>query len=56
MDCARAIIQTGISELICMEPEANDPQWADDFAEVPTMLREGGVLTRWWEDSSESDT
>jgi dCMP deaminase len=43
MDCARAIIQAGISKLICKEPDWNDPIWAKDFAEVPTMLEEGGV-------------
>ena len=54
MDCARAIIQTGISELICMEPSPHDSIWAADFADVPQMLREGGVRVRWWNDSSQS--
>lgn len=48
MDCARAIVQTGISELICVEPDLADPQWAGDFAEVPLLLQESGVAVRFW--------
>jgi len=54
MDCARAVIQTGISELICMEPNPNDTMWAEDFADVPQMLSEGGVRVRWWKDPCQS--
>ena len=53
MDCARAIIQAGISELVCMEPSPHDSTWAADFADVPQMLREGGVRIRWWVDPSQ---
>jgi dCMP deaminase len=48
MDCARAIAQTGISELICVEPDLTDPQWGEDFAEVPLVLQESGVAVRFW--------
>ena len=48
MDCARAIVQSGIVEMICVEPDLSDPQWGGDFAEVPVMLRESGVRVRWW--------
>jgi dCMP deaminase len=50
MDCARAVIQSGITELICVEPDLNDAVWAADFAEVPQLLMEGGVRVRWWKD------
>lgn len=53
MDCARAIIQSGISELICIEPDWSDPQWAEDFAAVPQLLGEGGVQIRWWQDPNQ---
>jgi len=46
-DCARAIIQAGIRELICIEPDWNDPQWGKDFAMVEGMLGEGGVGQRF---------
>lgn len=50
-DCARAIIQASIYEIICIEPNWNDPIWKDDFAIVPVMLEEGGVLVRFYEGS-----
>lgn len=46
-DCARAIIQAGITTLVCVEPDWNDPIWAADFAVVPQMLAEGGVFVRF---------
>ncbi len=47
MDCARAIVQCGISQLICTEPNSSDAQWAADFAEVPELLREGRVQIKF---------
>lgn len=47
MDCARAVIQAGIGELVCYEPDWNDPIWAKDFADVPLLLSEGGVKVRF---------
>ncbi len=45
MDCARALVQAGIWRLVCgQEPDLNDPKWGADFAEVPNLLREGGIL------------
>ena len=49
MDCARAIIQTGITELICIKPNPDDSIWAADFAEVPKLLGEADVRVRWWQ-------
>jgi dCMP deaminase len=54
MDCARAIVQCGIVELICIKPDLRDPQWGDDFAQVPQLLVDGGVAVRWWEDATEA--
>lgn len=48
MDCARAIVQSGIVELFCIEPDLSDPQWGEDFSDVPMLLDEGGVRVRWW--------
>lgn len=50
MECARAIVQAGIAELIAIEPDLSDPQWGSDFADVPQLLKEGGVQVRWWRD------
>lgn len=52
MECARAIIQSGILELICIKPDSADAQWDADFAEVPQMLSEGGIRVRLWQDPS----
>lgn len=46
-DCARAIIQSGIEELICIEPDWNDERWAADFAVVAEMLSEASVSARF---------
>jgi dCMP deaminase len=48
MDCARAVVQSGITEIICVQPDPDDPQWAADFAEVPLLFEEAGVKVRWW--------
>lgn len=45
-DCARGIIQSGIAEIIVVEPDWNDPKWGADFAAVREMLDEAGVLVR----------
>lgn len=50
MECARAIVQAGIVELIAIEPDLSDPQWGNDFAEVPQLFDEVGVRIRWWKD------
>lgn len=42
-DCARAIIQSGIVELICLEPDWGDPTWKDGFAASMTMMDEAGI-------------
>lgn len=42
-DCARAIIQCGLKELICYEPNWNDKTWGEDFKIAAQMLSEAGV-------------
>jgi dCMP deaminase len=46
-DCARAIIQAGITELVAVEPDWNVAKWAADFAMVKIMLTEAGVTCRF---------
>ena len=44
--CAAAIIQAGISEVICPEvPDAS--RWADSFHAARTMFHEAGTVVRW---------
>lgn len=45
-DCARAIIQSGIGELVCIEPDWNSPTYGDDFRIANEMLCESSVKVR----------
>lgn len=47
-DCARAIIQSGISSIVCVEPDWNDPNWAKDFSIVKIMLDEARVSIKFF--------
>ena len=49
VDCARAIIQSGISELVVMEPDWNDPKWGEDFNIAKVMFEEARVNVRLFE-------
>lgn len=44
-DCARAIVFAKISELVCREPDWNDPKY--DFEISREMLAEAGVVVRF---------
>lgn len=45
-DCARAIIQAGVAEIVCMPPDLGDERWGADFRVVTVMLEEAGVVVR----------
>jgi dCMP deaminase len=56
MDCARGIIQSGITEVIINRPFTDayikaspNSNWQKDFEEVESMLTEAGVTVRWYE-------
>lgn len=43
-DCARGVIQSGITRLVCgQDPDLNDPKWGPGFEVVYDMLNEAGV-------------
>jgi dCMP deaminase len=47
-DCARAIIQAGISDLHTVwDPDAPE-RWRESFKTAEAMLVEAGVNVRWW--------
>lgn len=46
MDCARAIVQAGISELIAFKPNLDDPRWGQDFRNSALLFSEAGVRVR----------
>jgi dCMP deaminase len=43
IDCARAIVQSGITRLVTPEPALDDPVWGASFPRSRTILEEGGV-------------
>ena len=44
--CAAAIIQAGISEVIC--PRSAESRWAESFKAARTMFHEAGTVVRWF--------
>jgi len=47
-DCARAMIQAGISRLVCQKPDFANKQWAEDFAVALEMLKEAKIEINYW--------
>lgn len=46
MDCARAIVQSGIVELVAIKPNTDDRKWGADFRNAAEMFGEAGVSVR----------
>ncbi len=47
--CARGLIQSGIVEVITIEPDWNDLTYAEEFAVTREMLAEAGIKVRFME-------
>ncbi len=47
IDCARAIVQSGIAELVTCPPALDDPVWGASFPRSQAILEEGGVKVRF---------
>lgn len=47
-DCARAIIQSGIAEVVMHKDFPGGQTWAQSQQEAADMLARCGVSTRWW--------
>lgn len=41
--CARAIIQSGISRLVCYRPDMDNTKWGEDFIVAQELLEESSV-------------
>jgi dCMP deaminase len=48
MDCARAIVQSGIETLVAIQPDVNDPKWGEDFRRAIDLLKEAGIVVKWF--------
>lgn len=51
MDCARAIVQCGLSELVAIKPDLSDPRWGGDFESATEMFSATGILVRYIPDN-----
>lgn len=49
-DCARGIIQTGITEVIAPKPDIEHPKWGESFAASLQMFEEAGIVVRFYEE------
>ena len=47
IDCARAIVQSGIVCIDTPPPDLNDPVWGQSFVRSRVILEEGGVALRF---------
>jgi len=47
VECAKAIIQSGLVELVAYEPDYTDLKWAEDFRIVTEMLAEASLGVRF---------
>lgn len=46
-DCARALIQSGISRLVCPQPDMNHDRWGAHFEVSLKLLEEAQVQLQW---------
>lgn len=46
-DCAKAIIQCGITEVVAYEPDFDDKRWGQEFNRTLQMFTEAGVRLRY---------
>ena len=46
IECAKAIIQSGIGKIVCFEPDLADSNWGRDFEKSLIILGEGNVVTK----------
>ena len=47
VDCARAIVQAGLVELVSLKPNFSDPQWGSQFVVSQELLKEAGIIVRY---------
>lgn len=47
MDCARAIVQSGIKAVVAYEPDMNNPKWGEDYRNTLQLFSEVGIYLRY---------
>jgi dCMP deaminase len=48
IDCARAIVQSGIEELIGVEPDISNEKWGADFSRAVELFKETDTKVRFY--------
>jgi dCMP deaminase len=48
MDCARAIVQAGIAELVAIKPDTDHATWGEDFRLALQLFEEAMIRVRWY--------
>jgi dCMP deaminase len=48
VDCARAIIQSGLSKVYSPKPDLNHEKWGKSWTESLIMFKECGVEVIWY--------
>ena len=56
IDCARAIIQVGIQELVAVRPDLSDEQWGDGFNAALDLFAETGLRVRFYDEPPKAAT
>lgn len=47
IDCARALVQVGVTSVVCRPVNMDHPKYAEDFKRAATMFSEAGVSVRF---------
>jgi dCMP deaminase len=47
MDCARALVQAGITRLVAQTPDLSEAEWGDQFKAALELLKEAEVDITW---------
>jgi dCMP deaminase len=47
MECARAIVQSGITTVVAYEPDFNNPKWGEDYKNTLQLFSEAGIYVRY---------
>jgi dCMP deaminase len=50
MDCARAIVQSGIVELIAIRPDVRNQTWGEDHKLALELFSEVGLKLKWYDE------
>ena len=56
VDCARAIVQSGITRLVAHKPDIDDVRWGEEFRIGLVLLKEASVVIHFLDGEASSET